>query len=125
MERKIDLRKHPRIGPLIIRAEYKIGEVSQEAYLINLSQGGAYLATKELLPIEQSVHLRITLPWDLGDLSAEAKVVWRSDMMPDSKDKIPDGIGLSFTHLSAQAGEKLKRFMDKFSKLAAQIEEPA
>ena len=92
---------------------------------MNLSQGGAFLATNELLPIEEILRLRIDLPWDLGDVSVEARVAWRSDRHQPAPEESPEGLGLTFTELTPRAGEKLQKFLDKFAQLAAQIEESA
>jgi Tfp pilus assembly protein PilZ len=121
---EVDLRKHPRISPLIIRVHYESGGNAKEGYLLNLSQGGAFLATNELLPIEEVLKLRIDLPWDLGDISVAAKVVWRSDMLSPASSESQEGLGLTFTDITPQASEKLQSFLEKFARLAAQIVEP-
>ncbi len=121
----IDLRKDPRISPLIIRAHYQCGEDVKEGYLLNLSRGGAFLATNELLPIEEVLKLRIELPWNLGDINVEAKVVWRSDMHSPASTECQVGLGLTFTDLTPRASEKLRNFLEKFAQLAAQIEDSA
>ena len=121
----IDLRKDPRISPLIIRAHYQCGEDVKEGYLLNLSRGGAFLATNELLPIEEVLKLRIELPWNLGEFNVDAKVVWRSDMHSPSSTECQEGLGLTFTDLTPRASEKLRNFLEKFAQLAAQIEDSA
>mgnify|MGYP001817104107 CR=1 FL=1 len=125
MKSDVPSRKHERISPLIIRAYYRYGGDSKEGYLLNLSRGGAFLATKERLPIEEILNLRIDLPWNLGDVLVEAKVAWRSDMHQPAPEEPSEGLGLTFTDLTPQASEKLQRFLDKFAQLAAQIEESA
>ena len=125
MRCEVPPRKHQRISPLIIRAYYQHGGNPKEGYLLNLSQGGAFLATNELLPIEEILSLRIDLPWDLGDVSVEAKVAWRRDRHQCAPEESPEGLGLTFTELTPRAGEKLQKFLDKFAQLAAQIEESA
>jgi Tfp pilus assembly protein PilZ len=125
MRSDVPSRKHQRISPLIIRAYYQYEGDSKEGYLLNLSQGGAFLATNEHLPIEEILHLRIDLPWDLGDVGVEAKVAWRSTMHQPAPEESPEGLGLTFTELTPEASEKVQKFLDKFAQLAAQIDESA
>lgn len=121
MSRKIDLRKHPRLSPLIIRTQFQCDEGSSEGYLLNLSAGGAFLATNETLPLGGKVRLEIYLPWKIGTIRAESTVVWRSDMLFDTGQEMPPGVGLQFENLGAQDEGKLEAFMEEFKKLAEQI----
>jgi Tfp pilus assembly protein PilZ len=88
-----------------------------------LSQGGAFLTTNEPLPLDEDVQLTISLPWEIGAIRAEARVVWRSDMMFDTDQELTPGAGLEFTHMSLEDAERLKAFMQKFNRLADQINE--
>lgn len=118
-------RKNNRFGPLLIRAECWKDDDPLDGYLLNLSQGGAYMATHSTLIIGDTVRLRISLPWKLGEVKTEAKVVWRSGKprKDDSETDITEGVGLAFIHLEHEAGEKLQLYMNRFSELAALIEE--
>lgn len=123
MTLEVDLRKHPRISPLIIRARYESGGNAKEGYLLNLSEGGAFLATDELVPLEEVLNLRIDLPWDFGGVSVAAKVVWRSDTLSSTSCESQEGLGLTFIDITPQASQKLQNFLEKFAELAAQIVE--
>jgi len=85
------------------------------------------MATHSPLAIGDIVRLRISLPWKLGEVETEAKVVWRSagSRKDGENENEPEGLGLAFTHLEQQAGEKLQKYMNRFSQLAALIEETA
>lgn len=121
MSSRIDLRKHPRISPIVIPVEYETGGVAREGYLLNVSRGGAFLAAERVPAVDEAVRLRIPLPWDLGEIQAEAKVVWRTDQI-EADNEVPTGAGLAFTRISADATEKLQRYMERFTRLAAQID---
>jgi uncharacterized protein (TIGR02266 family) len=121
MSTQQDLRKHPRLSPLIIRAQYQSNDGDGEGYLLNLSEGGVFLATNENLSVDDSVRLQISLPWRIGAIRVDSKVVWCRDTAPGSARNLPAGVGLEFTHLSSQDAEKLKTYMQKFKELVEQI----
>jgi uncharacterized protein (TIGR02266 family) len=123
MSKGIELRKHPRVGPLIIRTQYQYSAGSGEGYLLNLSRGGAFLATREPLPIDEKVQLVVSLPWEIGVIHAESKVRWRSEMIFDTDRELTPGAGLEFTNMSTEDRERLEAFMQKFNRLADQINE--
>jgi Tfp pilus assembly protein PilZ len=123
MSREQDLRKHPRLGPLIIKAEFDGERCRGEGYLTNLSLGGAFLAVDEMPLTGETLSLRITLPWRLGQISAEAKVVRQIDSGHEDTTSQPTGVGLQFTELSSSAEESIRLYMRRFSELAAQLNE--
>jgi hypothetical protein len=86
-----------------------------------LSRGGAFLATKEPLPMDEKVELTVSLPWEIGAIQAESRVVWRSEMMFDTDRELTPGAGLMFTDMSHEDTERLETFMQRFNRLADQI----
>ena len=121
MSRKEDLRKHPRLTPLIIKAEYESGEMRGEAYVTNLSAGGAFLAVNEPISVGDTLFLVIHLPWNLGKILVGGKVAWRNDSNEQQKGDQPTGVGMEFATLSTEAKEKLHLYIEKFSDLASKI----
>lgn len=120
-----DLRKHPRLGPLIIKAEFESEGCRGEGYLTNLSLGGGFLAVDELPSTGDTLRLRITLPWKLGQVVAEAKVVRHIGPGHQRTTGQPSGVGLQFAELSSSAEESIRLYMQRFSELAAQLNETA
>jgi c-di-GMP-binding flagellar brake protein YcgR len=125
MSRGKDLREHPRLGPLIIKVEFESKRFSGEGYLTNLSLGGAFLAVEEIPSAGDRLSLRITLPWKLGQITAEAKVVRQVDSGHHTTTGQPSGAGLQFTELSSSAEESIRLYIQRFSELAAQLNETA
>ena len=123
MSREKDLRKHPRLGPLIIKAEFENERCRGEGYLTNLSLGGGFLAVDEMPQIGDKLRLRITLPWDVGEIEAEAEVVRQIDPGRKGIADQATGVGLQFTELSSSAEELILLYMQRFSALAAQLNE--
>ena len=113
-------RRHPRL-PLVVRAEVGVDGNVQRGYLTNLSLGGAFLATEKPLLAGTSLHLLVFLPWKLGEFEARAKVAWSSGTAGSKTD--PPGVGLAFTQLDAQGESSLRRYVERFYQLVAQIEE--
>jgi uncharacterized protein (TIGR02266 family) len=125
MSQKAEMRKHPRLTPLIIKAEFESAGARGSGYLTNLSKGGAFLATDLIPSPDESVTLQIALPWRLGKITAVAKVVWHSNRVSGDMGDRPYGVGLAFTDLPAESEEKLQLYIERFSELAAQIETPS
>ena len=117
-----DLRRKPRIQPLVIRARVQHEGASRSGYLVNLSEGGAFLASGEPLAVGEVVELSVTLPWALGRLEARAKVVWRTQDFAARDQQQPEGFGLAFVDLSDEARGKIRLYAQRFFQLAAQLE---
>ncbi len=117
----MEKRRYPRIGPVLVRTDCRLGDQNWEGYLTSLSEGGAYLVTDEELPIGEKLSLYFLLPWQLGEIEAEAVVVYaisESDAKPEG---YPAGVGLSFVSPSAEHVERLRRYVARFQEIAAQL----
>lgn len=112
-----DKRTDPRFGPLVIKVEISIDGEHRQGYLTNVSMGGAFLAIDDPPAIGTAVTLRALLPWKIGELRADAKIVWRSTAASAIQ-----GVGLQFTELDDGSLEHLRSYLERFSELAAQLE---
>ena len=77
--------------------------------------------TDEELPIGEKLSLYFHLPWQLGEIEAEAKVVYifsESDPRPAN---VPPGAGLAFVSPSAEQVERLRRYVARFQELARRL----
>lgn len=115
-------RIHPRFGPLVIKTAFTVGADRREGYLTNVSEGGAFLAVDDPPPLGAEVEIRAILPWRLGELRAGTRVAWRSKGGSEGSGKL-SGVGLAFEELDPKARELLDAYLDKFTELAARIEE--
>ena len=119
-----DLRKNPRVGPILIRADFQQdGSRPREGYLTNLSAGGAFLATENPPAIGSKLALRILMPWKIGEIQVSATVVWSTNGAGERARHLPGGVGVSFVEVPAAVEEKLHFYMRRFCELAAQIED--
>lgn len=115
-------RIHPRFGPLVIKTAFSAGADRREGYLTNVSEGGAFLAVEDPPPLGAEVEIRAMLPWRLGELRATARVAWRCGTGLEGTGKLA-GVGLAFEHLDPEEKERLDAYLEKFTELAARIEE--
>lgn len=117
-----DKRIYPRLGPLVIKTAFTVGSDRREGYLTNLSEGGAFLAIDDPPRLGTEIEIRAILPWRLGELRAVTRVAWRSQGGSEGSGKI-SGVGLAFEELDPKARELLDAYLQKFTELAARIEE--
>ena len=119
-------RTKPRFGPLVLNARLDADGETLEGYLTNVSAIGAFLTMDAPLEIGTEVSIRAPLPWNLGELRAHARVVWRGDPNSPStrtpRVKI-SGVGLAFTQLEKGSEDALDAYLQRFAELAAQLDE--
>ena len=121
----MDKRQKNRIQPLVIRTKFRHGdsETMAPGYLTNLSETGAFLATKDRLAKGRRVYLEVTLPWQIGDIAVEGQVEWSNFDNPEQTPDHPLGVGLSFENLPEEAVKKIAAFIERFHELVAQLED--
>jgi len=109
----IQLKKSTRfIAPL--RIQYSCsGDPDRviSSYSINLSTGGMFIGTKELLPIDSQLNIEFILPDDGRIIKCSGKVSWINH--PESKinKDLPTGMGLQFMNLSMDDLDSLRKFI--------------
>jgi len=67
----------------------------------------------------------LDMPWTLGEVTAEAEVVWRTDQAGPRAERLPMGMGLLFLDVSDEGRKKLRTYIQKFCQLATQIGQQA
>ncbi|HEY7820403.1 MAG TPA: PilZ domain-containing protein [Vicinamibacteria bacterium] len=112
-----DLREHRRHSPTILCAELECFGARKKSYLLNVSLGGAFLAVDEPPRPDETVSVRILLPWGMGECSLTARTVW---VQTDEKSRAI-GAGLSFEEVSDDARTKLTSYLERFVELEAEI----
>lgn len=101
-----DQRNHPRFS--INREFESIGELIDE-YVVNISQGGIFIKSREPLPVGTEVDLKFTIILDdFETIEGQGKVV-RS-----ITDGAEAGMGVEFTEMN----EKSRRVIDEIAKRA-------
>jgi Tfp pilus assembly protein PilZ len=118
----MEQRRSPRLKPLVIRADVDRRGQSSRGYVTNLSEGGAFLAFEEPLEAGEQLSLSISLPWRLGTTVVEARVVWDKEERPSRGARALRGCGVAFTDMNEKARSKLRRYMQRFHQLVAELD---
>lgn len=77
----------------------------------NISEGGLFVATHELLPVGSELDLEFQLPEDDEPISVRAQVRWHRPVSQASADRMP-GFGARFVDLDDSDRERLEDFVD-------------
>lgn len=121
-----DNRKHARFGPVLVRADFTLqpGKPAHKGYVTNLSYGGAFLATREPIPVGTPIKLLLSLPWKLGRISVVAQAKWRRSGDASSVEYQAPGVGLEFAHLDEESLGKIRLYLERFQELASRLPSP-
>ena len=84
--------------------------VYQDGQLIDLSIGGAFVATERPLPSGSHLTLEVTLPGE-GTIRAQTQVQWSGDYFQGSVGRPCLGMGLQFTDIGAPDRGAITRFL--------------
>lgn len=74
-------------------------DVQTTAYMVNVGHGGVFIRAENPLEVGALIDLEFTLPDSYRTIAAQARVVW--SRKTDEGDLFPQGMGLSFTKISA------------------------
>jgi uncharacterized protein (TIGR02266 family) len=78
-------------------------------FSLNLSEGGVFVATHNLVPVGSTVVLHMILPFDDVPVVTMAEVRWYRDYSEESDG--PPGMGLKFVDIDPSSLEVVKRFV--------------
>ena len=83
------------------------------SYSVNLSTGGMFIGTKELLPIDSPLNIEFILPEDGRIIKCSGKVSWLNHPESIKNQNLPTGMGIQFTNLSMDDIVSLRNFLNK------------
>lgn len=108
-----DRRESERI-PIEIPITYTHTNTFLYDYINNISIGGTFIKTSNLLPIGTKFRFIIKLPDTDEELSLNAEVVWVRDKEEIVKGSIlPRGMGIKFMHNSDEEQQVFSEKMEK------------
>lgn len=108
-------RKNKRYGIKSSTVHYRkgflpfMGTRSEPLLLLNVSKSGCHFMTRESLPLEQKLALKIEAPQLSSALNVQARVTW---IKASSQAKGMYRVGLEFSRVSPTARKKLKQLLD-------------
>jgi uncharacterized protein (TIGR02266 family) len=81
------------------------------SYSVDLSTGGMFIETKELLPIDSPLNIEFILPEDGRIIKCSGKVSWLNHPEAIKNQNLPTGMGLQFMNLSMDDIVALRNFI--------------
>ncbi len=92
-----------------IEIRYRTAQEFLSVYARNISGGGIFVQTAQLLPLNHGVRLRFTLPGISHRFDLSGIVVWSN---PGSKQSsLPSGMGIKFLDIDPQSRELIADFI--------------
>ena len=82
-------------------------------YSINMSPGGLFMETSNILPLNTEVILKFKVPDTDTIIISKARVAWTNDPGFLKKNSLPPGIGLQFLGISLENMRNIRTFLDK------------
>ncbi|MCC6746300.1 MAG: TIGR02266 family protein [Deltaproteobacteria bacterium] len=107
-----DTRRFRRV-PVVMEVHYRTTGSFLISYSMNLSKGGLFLETADLLPSGSTLRLRFTVPGTNHPFETEAKVMWLREGTSD--DGLPSGLGVQFDRLDDGIGELIDSLVKDFA----------
>lgn len=77
----------------------------------NISSGGLFIATHELLQLGDTMRVRFRIPSIEEEFDVQAEVRWVRPPREDTPDQLP-GMGVSFIGLSPEQSAVLNQYLD-------------
>lgn len=108
-EHESDPRTALRVPTMLLAVAYKGGQ-SKTVTIRDLWTSGAYLATP--LPFPEGTQLSLEIPLQGETLLAKALVIHSQTTERPERPDIPNGMGVSFSQLSADTEERLRRYLE-------------
>ncbi len=96
--------------PAKLEVSYRTQGAFLIAYSVNLSKGGVFLETPDLLALGTEVTLRLDVP-DAGEFELVGVVAWVRNGSPDG---LPDGMGIQLRELDERYGEAIDKMVEQF-----------
>ncbi|ACM20865.1 PilZ domain protein [Geotalea daltonii FRC-32] len=83
-------------------------------YSINMSIGGLYIETSDLLPVDTILHVEFKLPGKEYPVACRAKVAWTNGPDSPKKAALPTGMGIQFLTLTIEDMHTIRDFLTHY-----------
>jgi len=88
-------------------------------YSIDISIGGLFVETGNILPVNKEVIVKFTLPESDNPIISRARVAWTNEPGFLKKSSLPPGMGLQFINLSLDNMRAIRAYLDNVARNAA------
>src|SRR5450432_1371862 len=103
-------RESPRVES-VFRVRYTTLDQLVVAYSADLSKGGMFLASDQLLPVNSTLRLLLELPGEGGELCISCRVVYLRDKITADRTGKTAGMGIQFLDLAEEALTQVGRLI--------------
>jgi uncharacterized protein (TIGR02266 family) len=80
-------------------------------YSVDMSTGGLFLETKQVVPVGTLLNVVFTLPGGGATITCTARVTWLNDPVAPRESLLPSGMGLEFLDLDNQGVNSIRNFL--------------
>lgn len=109
----LSIRKSPRfIARLRVKCGSDQGTLLTD-YSVNLSTGGLFLETGNLLPVGYPLDIEFILPTNDTTIQCSGKVAWVNDPELIKKPNLPVGMGIQFLNITFDGMNAIRDFIKK------------
>jgi uncharacterized protein (TIGR02266 family) len=82
---------------------------------VNLSSGGIFIETHDVLPVDTPLALEFTLPGSPRTIQCKGRVAWINIPGDKLSPRLPPGMGIQFVDLSLAEMHAIKEFVQNES----------
>jgi uncharacterized protein (TIGR02266 family) len=95
-----------------VKVKYEAGlQETITDYSVNLSTGGLFLATADILPVDTKFLIEFTVPVRSKPVCCKARVAWINDPQKVLKKDMPAGMGLQFVEISLSDVDAIREYL--------------
>jgi type IV pilus assembly protein PilZ len=94
----VERRVSPR-APVTVRVDYSTVDAMFSEFTRNINEGGLFIESESLLPLDEQVQLQFQLPGVDDPFKVSGRVAWVREAGIDG----PPGMGVEFENLDADA----------------------
>lgn len=103
------VRALPRI-PIVAPVDFRVVDAVHQGVVRNISRGGVFIETREMVPCAAEVSLHFILPETITEFTPTAQVVWNRQIAASS-DLLPPGAGMRFLDIDDQMVRSLEEYV--------------
>jgi len=81
-------------------------------YSVNMSTGGMFIETQNILPVNTSLEIKFKLPGNDTIITCNARVAWTNEPGHLKKHSLPPGIGIEFLDLSLEIMLAIRDYLE-------------